>query len=106
MDSGETKEEAVVRELREETGMKIAAPNLAFKETLYVRYKSKDFLFHVFHLSVKQKPDITLDKYEHIKFAWFTPDAALKLDSVHDLAACIERHFSVKGQSIACQTIP
>lgn len=89
----ETKEMAMQRELREETGLAVNLWELSYRELLYVQSDKRDLLYHVFHLHLGSEPGVTINDYEHQAFQWVQPEEALKLDYIHDLDACLERHY-------------
>lgn len=81
VDPGETLEQAVVRELLEETG--IVAKDPEFKMTRYVRGDVLDFVLHIFVVRLPKNPEkIVLCKDEHQDFKWVTPKEALEMNLV------------------------
>jgi 8-oxo-dGTP diphosphatase len=86
----ETPEEAMRRELWEETGIDVHDRDLRAVKTVFVRYAEYDFLFHVFSVSVPAEVSVTLRSEEHKNFRWVTPLGALGLRLIPDLAKCIE----------------
>lgn len=78
LEKGESKEEAVLREVFEETGISLAREGLKAVGKLYVRRPGCDFIFHMFEAFLTTLPTITLSK-EHTAFQWLTSDQAFSL---------------------------
>lgn len=92
----ETSSAAMLRELKEETGFVIKEKELRFYETVFVRYESHDFIYHMFFVKFKTQPEVLIDKNEHKDFCWVTPQNALQLPLVKDMDACIKLFFKIK----------
>jgi bis(5'-nucleosidyl)-tetraphosphatase len=82
LEAGETKIEAALRELMEETGISKIAINEGFEESLF--YKFKDFDGSViektvyFFVGEVTKADVIILSREHRGYAWLPYDKALK----------------------------
>lgn len=87
-EQGETKEESMLRELCEETGISFSDLVLQFTHTTYVQYPEVDFIWHVFKIPLLHEPVITLNG-EHTEYAWFTPQEALAVNLIPDEDAVI-----------------
>jgi NAD+ diphosphatase len=70
---GETIEETVLREVREETGLKVE--KLKYIKSYYIR--SRDMLMLGFAVSVKQRPFLLSDEIDEID--WFNFNEATKV---------------------------
>ena len=92
VDSGETLEEALAREVWEETGIKLA--NFTKLKTIFVRHDS-DFKYTMFASKLETLPTVTLSSKEHQNFAWLTLEEALKLDLVTDQAECFKMVYDL-----------
>jgi len=68
IDSRETPEQAVLREVREETGLRLEPGQPAFFRTVYVRYPDYDFIYHMFQTGLTSRPTISLTPREHSAF--------------------------------------
>ena len=90
LEDGEDAQEAVVRELFEETGLEVA-DGLQFVGTLYVR-ALKDHAFHVFSKPFTRLPVIALDASELCEARWVTLSEALELPLIGGGTECL-RHF-------------
>lgn len=79
VDKGESDNEAVAREIYEETGLAIAANELQLLGQLDIEYENITVEFPIFHKKFNDAPDITLDPEEHIAFRWMKPRDILEL---------------------------
>ncbi|MFC1842498.1 NUDIX hydrolase [Candidatus Dependentiae bacterium] len=91
LDSGETKEQAVLRELFEETGIVLCEKDICLFKTVFVKYPDIDFLFHIFKATFLKKPEkIKISKAEHSQARWVTVNEALQLDLIPGADECIK----------------
>jgi len=88
--------DAMVRELREETGVEAKKEDLIFYKTFFVSHPDRDFLYHYFILHLKEKPEIILSKKEHKGFSWVTFNEALKMPLILDEDYCIKDYYGIK----------
>ncbi len=93
MDDGESRIEAVKRELYEETDVDISEDQLAYFDSRFVRMEPYDFVWHMFSTKVEEKPEIRLSPTEHQDFIWVTPAEALEMDLIHDLPESIQLFY-------------
>jgi 8-oxo-dGTP pyrophosphatase MutT (NUDIX family) len=91
----ESIEEAIRREIEEETGHQINLELLRHFRKLYVKYNDFDFIYHIFHLPVEQKPNVKLEEKSHKDFKWVTPKDALKISLIEDLDECIKLFYGI-----------
>ncbi|MCX6819163.1 MAG: NUDIX hydrolase [Candidatus Aenigmarchaeota archaeon] len=94
--SNEIPEKAILRELREETGIKLKKDKIRYFRKVYVRCPEYDFIYHIFHASLPEKADIKIRASEHTDFKWITPKEAINLQLVPDLYDCIMLFYSIK----------
>ena len=99
IEEGETELEAMVREIREETGLDIPAEKIAYFNKVYVRYPEYDFVYHMLYTKLDSRPIILLDEREHKDFSWVLPQAALKMPLVLDEDACIKLFYGMQGNT-------
>lgn len=91
VDAGEEILEAMVREIYEETELKISCENLSYVEKVYVKFPGYDFIYHMFKITMENHPDIKINNEEHKDFIWLSPTQTLKHKTLMpDLDACIK----------------
>lgn len=86
---GETLKGALVREMKEETGISLFEKEFTYLKTLYVEYPSHDFVYHIFYIDVPVIPKIILNKDEHKGYLWMAPSDSLGLNLVTDGKDCV-----------------
>ncbi len=86
---------AMIRELREETGIEKEKESLFFYKTFFVSHPDRDFLYHYFILSLKKEPQIVISGREHKGFLWVTVEEALKMSLIPDEDYCIKKYFNL-----------
>jgi 8-oxo-dGTP pyrophosphatase MutT (NUDIX family) len=93
----ETPKENILREIEEETGIKIDKDNknLEYVMKTFVIYPKFQFIYHIFKYKSNTIPKIILSE-EHSEFKWLKPKDALKLNLVPDEDWCIKQVFSIK----------
>lgn len=91
----QSKNHALVREMREETGWTISVEGLSFIALLYVRYPDHDFIFHMYRTKMKSREGFKLQPGEHKSFVWARPEIALEMDLVMDFSECIKIAFGI-----------
>lgn len=100
MEDGESADEAMLRELAEETGYVASHYPPILKCTVYVRYSEYDFTYHIYHLTLVESHTVRINQRSHKNFRWVTPAEALKMDLIQDLDACIELFYQDKIESL------
>ncbi|MBI4054149.1 MAG: NUDIX hydrolase [Candidatus Doudnabacteria bacterium] len=78
----ETEVRALIREVREETGIILDPTQIIFVKTVYVRYPAFDFVSHLFFYEFFQETEIVLNRQEHSEYAWIEPAVALNMDLI------------------------
>jgi len=94
--SDEDKSSAMVRELKEETGINTKKEDLIFYKTFFVSHPDRSFLYHYFVLHLKEKPEIILSQKEHKDFSWVTLDEALSMSLILDEDYCLKDYYGIK----------
>ncbi|MEK7619419.1 MAG: NUDIX hydrolase [Patescibacteria group bacterium] len=84
LERGESPLDAVVREVREETGLIFGSEEFSFLTTFYVRWPEGDFIYHVFRLALQDLPMVRLCEGEHTEYRWATPDESKDLAVIKD----------------------
>lgn len=92
---GESWEQAMVREIREETGIEAHEEELVPHETWYVEHPQRKFVYRTYSLSLPSKPEVTLHPDEHHEFRWVTPHESLSLPLVPDQDECIRTRYGI-----------
>jgi len=89
-------EEAIIREIREETGLIINKSELTFHKKFFITHLSFSFFYHYFNLKFKKIPNIIISENEHKEFAWMTKEEALNKQLVADEDYCIKDYYGIK----------
>lgn len=96
IDTGETVSQALIRELREETGIFIQEAESVHTKTFYVRANAqKDFVYHLYRAQFSLVPEVTLNPLEHTEFKWVTPAEALTMPLVQDMEECVRSAYKM-----------
>lgn len=96
VDAGEDLAQAIMREIKEETGITILPENLRFVKSFPTRYPGYDFIFHVFTIHLLEKPEITINPSEHSEYRWVCPKDILTLsDGMEDFASYTQILYSL-----------
>ena len=70
-EKNETLDDAIIREVFEETSFFIQKKHLSYFKKVYVRYPEYDFIYHIFLYKLSnQKITITLNSNEHNSYKW------------------------------------
>ena len=96
IDAEESRIEAMLREIREETQLKLKEKDLQYNRTLYVRYPTHDFTHHIFQSKISNPRIIRINQKEHKGYAWISPKNALKLPLVLDFDDCIKLVYNLE----------
>jgi 8-oxo-dGTP pyrophosphatase MutT (NUDIX family) len=95
MKKNEKPEEAVLREIKEETDINLKKDGIRYFGKFYIRYPEYDYIYYIFHANLSGS-EIKINVSEHMSFAWVTPEEALKLRLVKDLGASIRLFYKIK----------
>ena len=94
VEKGESLEQAMTRELLEETGYSAKRNDLKYYSEVYVRYPTYDFIYHIYHLGISPRPRVELNSREHKAFQWVLPHSALGENLIPDLDTCIKLFYN------------
>lgn len=86
---------AIAREVKEEVGLFFEPHKFTYFNKFFVRYPEYDFIYHIFHLSLKERPTVNLNPAEHKNSLWDNPKEALKLNLITDEDFCIKTFYKV-----------
>ena len=93
--AGETLEQALIREIQEETCVNLATQQFRYFDAVHVRYPEYDFIYHMFHARFDQKPEVFINTGEHKDYKWVGPKDALKMDLLRDGDSCIQLFYNL-----------
>ena len=69
LEKGESAQEAVIREIQEETSLELSSPLIKSFGKVYIRYTHVDFIYHMFEYRLKEFPaQIKIDPIEHTEY--------------------------------------
>ena len=88
---GELPEETCVREIEEETGIRVKDLELVGK--FYQKYPNYDFVLYVFKTALDHKPSVILNEQEHKDFKWVNPQESRTLPLMLDLNEVISKVY-------------
>jgi len=88
----ETALQAVLREIREETGYDFVSQPIETLPKVYVEYTKQDhFIYHMFRAKLHGDPGaVKINFNEHKGFTWVIPEDALKMELLQDEDAFIK----------------
>ena len=87
--------EALIRELREETGVTLAQEHIVYMHSVMLRHAHFDFEYHLFKANCDQRPHGMLNPQEHQSYAWVTTKESLRFDLIEDQDMCIRLCYDV-----------
>jgi len=88
--------QATLREVEEETGLRLPEASVNYFDSLYVRDGDFDIEWHMFSAKVDSTPEIKISPEEHLEYRWVSSDQALLMDLIHDLPESIELFYTNK----------
>lgn len=87
---------ALLREIGEETGIRLRSEQIEPRGILYVRHPYADFVYERFSCELVAQPEVVLASDEHKAFCWVTPQEALALPLVMDEETSIRLRFDLQ----------
>lgn len=87
--------DAVLREIKEETGLILKKKDLNFHKTFYVIYPDKKYFYHYYKTELKKEVKIIIQNKEHKDFAWVSVRDALNMPLVLHEDHCIKDCFGI-----------
>lgn len=93
MDAGESIVQAVLREMKEETDLRVPEKSVAHFDSLYVRDGNFDIEWHMFSTRLDMLPTVKINSKEHSEYCWTTPSEALQMELIHDLSESIKLFY-------------
>ncbi len=95
VETGESREQALTREIFQETGYVVDPYQPKHVITRNVRYPEFDFVYHMYHLSLTIRPTIQINLGEHQASQWVSPNRALELNLILDLPDCLRLYYNL-----------
>ena len=89
------KENALLREIKEETGLVFKKEDLVFHKTFFVEYPDKKYFYHYHKTNLKDNVDIFIENNEHQAFKWVSIEEALKMPLVMDEDHCLKHVYGI-----------
>ena len=71
-EEGEKPLETGLRELREETQIELAPGEVVYHGHRYARIPGWDYIVHIYHAQLKERPVVQLDSNEHSAYEWIS----------------------------------
>lgn len=98
IDKKEPPLQAVIREVKEETGFDFSDYPIEDLGTVYIEYNDKDhFTYHTYRVHFDGDPSaVKINFKEHKGFTWVTPQDALKYELIEDEDACFKLHYGLQ----------
>lgn len=96
----ESLEQAMLREVKEESGIELSKNDTSYFGSVDVRHGSFDFTYHIFSAKLTDQPEVTLSAREHQSYSWKTPKEALSMDMVEDQDWCVRWFYEPKTQTL------
>ncbi len=93
----ETAQDAVVREVLEETGIALPAQSVKSRGKVFIRYPTVDFIYHMFEHRMEDRPSVNIDPNEHVEYRWLSLQDALTLPLIPGEDECIDYVYGVKA---------
>ena len=91
----ETPLHAVIREVKEETGIELSEEAMIYCRKVYVRFPGRDFALHIFRTYLKEIPaTLAIAPDEHIAYRWVTFEQALKMPLIQGGSDCLHLALS------------
>ena len=91
----ESSEDALIREVKEETGIILEKKDLFFHKKVFARHPKEDFVYYIYGINLKEKPKVVIDINENKEFLWLSPEDSLKLDLISEEDWCIKDFYNL-----------
>ncbi len=95
VDPNESLQQAIIREVFQETGCQVSSNNLNYFQKVFVKYPKYDFIYHMYHTIITKKPSVKINSNEHQNFKWTNPNLALKMNLIRDEDVCIKLFYKI-----------
>lgn len=78
VENGETAQDAAIRELFEETGVRIEHSQIRFLGTIFIRKPTLEYVYHMFQVQIGNRPNIILND-ENDDYIWASSEEVCEL---------------------------
>lgn len=95
VDNGEIVLDAMIREIKEETGYSVSKDQIKHHSKVYVEYPEYNFVYHIFHSKLNSQDQVKIHLEEHKNFKWTLPTKALDMNLIKDLDSCIHLFYGI-----------
>ncbi|MGM5484956.1 MAG: NUDIX hydrolase [Nanobdellota archaeon] len=96
---GESDKEAVIREVKEETGFDVDPKDVSPVNDLTWHFPEIIVEFPTFRISLEQKFEVKLNPDEHEDYEWITPEECYKRDDlIHGFHDLLEKVYDINHQ--------
>lgn len=95
VEKGETVEQAMLREVKEETGIELENEKYEFYKIKYVSQDNIQFTYYSYFCKLDYKPDVKINPNEHQLYLWITPKDAMKLNLIQDGDNCLKDFYNL-----------
>jgi 8-oxo-dGTP diphosphatase len=79
MEAGELPLETAIREVREETGLKLKRSELELIGSLYIQLPTIHYVFHMFYKKFETIPSLEICLEENLQASWVSVEEALQM---------------------------
>jgi len=90
MEPGENRIAAIVREIHEETGIRVSGDHLEYVRDYYVIHGEMSFTYALYFRSFDEFPKVVINPVEHCEYSWWPSDRVSDLPLVSDLEECLD----------------
>ncbi|MCX6803603.1 MAG: NUDIX domain-containing protein [Candidatus Diapherotrites archaeon] len=82
-----------IRELMEETGIAIRKKEIKTFKTVYVKWPTSEFVYHMFYIQFFKKPKVKINPKEHSDYFWGNKYQVLALPNIPDEDECLKMFY-------------
>lgn len=93
LDSGESATKAVLREVSEETGIKLKSDKVRYFGKIYAKGAEGDVILHVFETTLSKPQQVIINPKEHQDYKWVSLNDSLALPLITGEKECIELFY-------------